>query len=156
MRRESKRVGPPQLTLYGLRGGARSSPSPQPGDNDVIPEPVLQFVRGSIKSVWTLDLMVLMRRHRERTWMPDALAGELRANRALVQEALSSLVLAGLLVAEPDGSYRYQPANPALETVAAAIERHYVERPLALIKAIASAPNEKIQSFADAFRFKKD
>jgi len=122
----------------------------------VIPEPVLQFVRGSIKSVWTLDLMVLMRRHRERTWMPDALAGELRANRALVQEALSSLVLAGLLVAEPDGSYRYQPANPALETVAAAIERHYVERPLALIKAIASAPNEKIQSFADAFRFKKD
>jgi hypothetical protein len=40
--------------------------------------------------------------------------------------------------------------------VAAEVERHYIERPLALIKAIVSAPNEKIQSFADAFRFKKD
>lgn len=122
----------------------------------MISEPALQFVRRSIKSVWTLDLMVLMRRHRERAWTPDALAVELRGNRALVQEALSNLVLAGLLVAEPDGSYRYQPAKAELETVAAEIERHYIERPLALIKAIASAPNEKIQSFADAFRFKKD
>ena len=122
----------------------------------MIPEPVLKFVRGSIKSVWTLDLMVLMRRHKDRAWTPDALAGELRANRALVQEALSSLVPAGLLVVEPDGSFRYRPANSALEDVAAEVERHYVERPLALIKAIASAPNDKIQSFADAFRFKKD
>jgi hypothetical protein len=130
--------------------------TPQPGDDDVIPEPVLQFVRGSIKSVWTLDLMVLMRRHKDRAWTPDALVGELRANRALVQEALASLTLAGLLVMEPDGSCRYRPANAALEDVAAEVERHYIERPLALIKAIVSAPNEKIQSFADAFRFKKD
>jgi hypothetical protein len=122
----------------------------------VIPEPVLDFVRRFIKSVWTLDLLVLVRRQRERSWTPDALAGELRGNRALVQDVLSGLVAAGLLVVEADGAYRYRPANPELDGIAAEVERHYVERPLALIKAIASAPNEKIQSFADAFRFKKD
>jgi hypothetical protein len=134
----------------------RTGASPRNQAVDVIPEQVLQFVRQSIKSVWTLDLMILMRRHKDRAWTPDALAGELRANRALVQEALSSLVAAGILVAEPEGAFRYGPADAALEDAAAEVERHYIERPLALIRAIVSAPNEKIQSFADAFRFKKD
>jgi hypothetical protein len=122
----------------------------------VIPEHVLQFVRRFIKSVWTLDLLVLMRRSRERAWTLEGLVRELRGNRTLVDEVLSSLVGAGLLVVEADGSYRYQPASPELEGIAAELERHYAERPVALIKEIVSAPNEKIQTFADAFRIKKD
>jgi hypothetical protein len=36
------------------------------------------------------------------------------------------------------------------------VERVYAERPSAVVKAILSAPNDKIQSFADAFRLRKD
>lgn len=122
----------------------------------MIPDHVLQFVRGHIKSVWTLDLLVLMRRSGGQAWMPDRLATELRGNRTLVHDVLTSLARAGLLVAETDGSYRYGPASAELDGLAAELERHYAERPVALIKEIASAPNDKIQSFADAFRIKKD
>jgi DNA-binding GntR family transcriptional regulator len=122
----------------------------------VIPEHVLQFVRGSIKSVWTLDLLIMMRRAPGRSWTSEALARELHANETLVQQALTALMQAGLLAADPGGTWRYAPTTPDLEAIAAELERHSTERPLALIREIVSAPNEKIQSFADAFRFKKD
>jgi DNA-binding IclR family transcriptional regulator len=122
----------------------------------VIPERGLQFVRRYIKSVWTLDLLVLMRRDRERSRTLEELVSELRGNRPLVQEVLSTLVRAGLLKGEGEGAYRYEPISVELDEIAAELDRQYTERPVALIKEIASAPNEKIQSFADAFRFKKD
>jgi DNA-binding IclR family transcriptional regulator len=122
----------------------------------VIPEHVLHFVRRYIKSVWTLDVLMLMRRERTRRWTLDLLAQELRGNRPLVQDVLTTLVRAGLLGAEEDGTYRYSPGSSELDETAAELERNYAERPLALIKEIVSAPNEKIQSFADAFRIKKD
>ena len=121
----------------------------------MIPEHILQFVRRYIKSVWTLDLLVLMRRQAGRSWTAERLAGEIRGNQPLVQDVLSTLVRAGLLRQEGE-AYGYGPASAELDAIAAELERHYAERPVALIKEIASAPNEKIQSFADAFRIKKD
>jgi hypothetical protein len=123
---------------------------------DVIPDQLLHFIRGSIKSVWTLDLLILMRRARERSWTLDALTHELRGNRTLVHDVLSALVTAGLVQVDAEGSYRYRPATPELDSLVEQLERVYVERPLALIKEIVSAPNEKIQSFADAFKIKKE
>jgi hypothetical protein len=36
------------------------------------------------------------------------------------------------------------------------LARLYAERPLAVIREIMSAPNDKLHSFVDAFRLKKD
>ena len=40
--------------------------------------------------------------------------------------------------------------------MAAEVVRLYGERPVSLIKEIMAAPNDKIHSFVDAFRLKKD
>jgi hypothetical protein len=53
-----------------------------------------------------------------------------------------------------DGRYQYGPALPEMDDVAAQIERLYGERPLAMAKAIMSAPNEKLRIFSDAFKLK--
>jgi hypothetical protein len=136
-------------------GRSPASSTAARGAETVIPEHVLQFVRRYIKSVWTLDLLVHMRREPARSWTVDILARDLRGSRPLVEDALSGLNRAGLLKQDANGAYRYEPAAD-LDAIAAELERHYAERPVALIKEIASAPNEKIQSFADAFRIKKD
>ncbi len=122
----------------------------------MIPEHVLRFIRGSIKSVWMLDVLLLMRRGRERSWPIDELTRELRGNRTLVNDVLSALAKAGLVEADGEGHFRYRPATQEADALVEELERVYVERPLALIKEIVSAPNEKIQSFADAFKLKKD
>lgn len=146
----------PKLVGFGEGDTRPPAPSTAPrGVETVIPEHVLQFVRRFIKSVWTLDLLVHMRREPARSWTVDILARELRGNRPLVEDALASLTRAGLLKQDANGAYRYEPAAD-LDAIAAELERHYAERPVALIKAIASAPSDKIQSFADAFRIKKD
>jgi DNA-binding IclR family transcriptional regulator len=122
----------------------------------VIPEDVLRFIRASIKSVWTLDVLLLMRRGGDKSWPLDELTRELRGNRTLVHDVLSTLAKAGLVEADEAGNYRYRPADAEADALVERLEKIYVERPLALIKEIVSAPNEKIQSFADAFKLKKD
>lgn len=122
----------------------------------MIPEEVLRFIRSTIKSVWTLDVLLMLRRGRARTWQIDELVRELRGNRTLVHDVLSVLAKAGLVETGEDGTCRYRPATEEADALVAELERIYVERPLALIKEIVSAPNEKIQSFADAFKLKKD
>jgi hypothetical protein len=122
----------------------------------MIPDDVLRFIRGSIKSVWTLDVLLLLRRGRTRSWPLDELTGELRGNRTLVHDVLSALAKAGLVETDDAGNYRYRPSDAEADALVGHLERIYVERPMALIKEIVSAPNEKIQSFADAFRLKKD
>ena len=122
----------------------------------MIRDDVLRFVRGSIKSVWMLDLLLLMRRGGDRAWPLDELARDLRGNRTLVLDVLSGLGKAGLVETDEAGNYRYRPASEETDALVAELERIYKERPLALIREIISTPNEKIQSFADAFRLKKD
>jgi DNA-binding IclR family transcriptional regulator len=122
----------------------------------VIPEDVQRLIRDSIKSVWTLDVLLLMRRGGDKSWPLDELTRELRGNRTLVHDVLSALAKAGLVEADEAGNYRYRPADAEADALVERLEKIYVERPLALIKEIVSAPNEKIQSFADAFKLKKD
>jgi len=122
----------------------------------VIPEDVLRFVRDSIKSVWALELLLFMRRNSTQAWTIEQLAKELRSNQQLVTDILSSFTASGLVSTDPDGTFRYRPANAESNALVTRLDRVYAETPLALIKQIVSAPNEKIQSFSDAFRIKRD
>lgn len=122
----------------------------------MIPEHVQRFVRNSIKSVWTLDLLLMMRRDSGRSWTVESLTQESRTNRTLVGDILSDLGRSGLIEAVAPDSYRYGPANPELAGLVEELARIYAERPITVVKEIVSAPNEKIQTFADAFKIKKD
>jgi hypothetical protein len=60
------------------------------------------------------------------------------------------------MVASDDaGAWRFAPASPVLENIAAQLETAYAERPMAVISAILAAPNDRLRNFADAFRFPK-
>jgi DNA-binding GntR family transcriptional regulator len=117
---------------------------------------LLDFVRSSIRSVWTLELLLLLRRHPGRAWAPEELVRELRASEVVVGEGLPVLHAAGLVSAEPGGVYRYAPASPELDLLVRDLETLHRQRPFAVTKAIFSAPSDKLQTLADAFKLKKD
>ncbi|ALG73159.1 hypothetical protein VY88_16560 [Azospirillum thiophilum] len=114
----------------------------------------LTLLRGSIRSVWALELILLLRRHSDRDWSNADLVRELRGSEVVVQEALAGFRGAGLLVAQADGSHRYQPAAPMLDQWVEEIEQAYAIRPSAIIREIFAAPGNKVQIFADSFRFR--
>jgi DNA-binding IscR family transcriptional regulator len=118
-------------------------------------ERLQQFIRATIRSAWALELLLLMSRERGQARSAEAINRELRGSLGLVLDILATFRQAGLVVEEA-GGYRYAPASAELESLVQELEAEYAARPLAVFKAVAAAPNDKIQTFADAFKVKKD
>lgn len=97
-----------------------------------------------------------MSRERSRSWRVEDLNRELRGSIGLVADILSKFETAGLVKDGGDGAYRYEPRSGDLEGLVGQLEAEYTARPLAVVRAIVSAPNDKIQTLADAFKVKKD
>ena len=117
---------------------------------------LIAFIRHSIRSIWALELLLLLRRR-----SPNAIAGEelvrdLRATPNLIERLIDQLVVSGLAVRESCGDVRFAPVSQELERMCEALDSASRERPIALRDAIASTPNDILKNFADAFRFKKD
>lgn len=123
-----------------------------------LPEEVRRLIWSSVPSVDALELLVVLARGPERAWSAEALlnavrpmkAAELRHYLALFQEY-------GLLIPGESDGVTYRPVTAALAAAMAGLCKAYDERPVTLIRTVyAIADARKIQSFADAFKIKKD
>jgi DNA-binding HxlR family transcriptional regulator len=119
----------------------------------VTEEDLLAFVGTTIGSVWTLELLLLLKRHPQRSWRTEELIRELRGSQVVIAEALKMLQGAGLVV-EDAGGHRYQAASSRLDELVSELETAYATKPMTVIKAIVAAPSDKLRIFSDAFRFK--
>ncbi|HVO16753.1 MAG TPA: hypothetical protein VMV26_16155 [Alphaproteobacteria bacterium] len=117
---------------------------------------VQDFIRANLRSVWELELLLLMSSQRTRAWSADELNRELRSSVSLVRQILGKFERVGLVAAADGGAHRYAPRTPELERAVDRLERTYAARPLEIVRQIVAAPNEKIQTLADAFKVKKD
>jgi DNA-binding IclR family transcriptional regulator len=114
------------------------------------------LIHGSIKTAWALELLLFIRRGDARAWTVRELAAELRTNQSLTTDILTSFKRAQLVIEESPGSFRYQPATAELADAVRLLDEIHAERPFMLMKEIVSAPNEKIRSFVEAFKLRKD
>lgn len=119
-------------------------------------EEVLGFLRSSVRSVWALELLLYLRQHADRAWSVCDLVRELRGSDFVVTESLAGLQAAGLVTAEANGTYRYAPASREFDRLSQQLEAAYRARPIAVAKAILSTRSDRLQTFADAFRLRKD
>jgi hypothetical protein len=120
-----------------------------------VDQDLLGFIREHIRSVWALELLLLMRRSPERAFTSDELVSELRGSSMLVRDSLASFERAGLILRDDDGRVRYAPAAPMLSDLVDTLDVAYRERSVAVINAIVSPP-DKLQALADAFKIKRD
>jgi hypothetical protein len=115
---------------------------------------VLDFVRNAIGSVWALELLLLLRREPDRAWQQAELIVLLRANARVVAESLAALRGKGLADLDDSGGHRFRPASVPLGQAVDALAELYGRKPMAVTNAILSSRNDKIRTFADAFRFR--
>ena len=114
---------------------------------------LLSFVTVSIRSVWALELLLLLKREPAKVWAVESLIRELRSSPVVIADALASMVGAGLVMDEGGIGYRYGAASATLDQLVCELERVYAAKPTTVIKAIAS-PTDKLRAFSDAFRLK--
>ena len=109
------------------------------------------LIRAHIPSVWALELLLLLKRTRERRWTVDLLTAELRGSPNLVSACLQHFVRCGLVMEDDENLYIFGPATEHLQLLADTLEQEYRARPVRVINIIA-APSDPVQQLADAFR----
>jgi hypothetical protein len=117
---------------------------------------VANFIRATFRSVWALELLCLLRQNRDRSLSQSQMVAGLRGSDLVVSQSVESLSAAGLILRESDGSVRYAPAAPDLDTLVEKTEQLYRTSPDAVRRMIVAAANPSITAFADAFRLRKD
>jgi hypothetical protein len=119
----------------------------------MISEPVRQLIARHIVSIEQLEILLLLREHRARSWTPAQVNDRLQSSLLSVTARLDDLAGRGLLHRDSD-QFRYD-ATEELEAVVAALARDYCERRYSVIDLIFSKGSDRLKVFADAFKVKK-
>jgi hypothetical protein len=120
----------------------------------VTEDEIFSFASNRIRSVWALELVLLLRRDRGRSWAVADLVRELRSSEAVIVPSLDALKSEGLVEGASNEGFRYSPANEELDAACSELAKLYASRPMALAKAIMKTPNEKLSIFSNAFRLR--
>ena len=118
-------------------------------------EQVSRFIRSSFRSVWSLEVLLLLKRER-RPWTDEEIITALRASDLIVSQSLEALSAAGLVVTDQDGLSEYRPANDAAALLVDESEKLYAQSPDAVRRLILGSSTSGLAAFADAFRLRKD
>ena len=122
-----------------------------------LPEPVNRFIVEYLDSAEQLEILLLLFRHSERDWSAEGVARELRISPLSSAERLEEFAREGLLVRGEGGAgYRFGPRDPSLVDAVRGLVAAYAERRVTVINLIFSKPVDKIRTFADAFRLRKE
>lgn len=131
-------------------------------------EDVKKFIAEHLSSVEQLEVLLLLHRNQQQAWSAQEVSRELRIDPTSAAERLADLEARGLLTrreaagggpAEGDTAeprYQYQPQKPHFDHTVNDLAKSYQEYRVTVISLIFSKPIDKIRTFADAFKFRKD
>lgn len=116
----------------------------------------LAFIRSSFRSVWSLELLCILKSEPQRSFSAPELVVRLRASDLVVRQSIDSLLAAGLILVDEGGLARYGPANQETDRLVGNAEKLYSRKPDAVRRLIVMAGDDPLSAFADAFRLRKD
>jgi integrase len=118
---------------------------------------VRQYIDQHIESLAQLEALLLLRREPERTWEAAEAAKSLYIPPEQAGTLLADLSRRGFAAAIDANAtkYRYQAAAD-VDRVIGELAQAYQDRRVAVISQIYSKPLNKVQTFAEAFRLRKE
>lgn len=117
---------------------------------------ILNFVNGSFRSIWSLELLLFLQRHAGRSWSRHELVVELRGSPNIVDQSMAALLAAGFVIFDAEQRVQYCPASEDVDRMAHATADLYRRKPDRVRRAILSPSEEKLRALADAFKLKGD
>jgi hypothetical protein len=127
-------------------------------EDSAFSEQFCRFIHTAIPSVSAAELLLLIFRHPDRWWtvsdLRSGLPSDVNITEAETSACLEALRARGLVEFDDKKRTRYCAASDALDTQVRTLAQAYNERPVTLIRMIYALRDSKIQSFADAFKFR--
>jgi len=124
-----------------------------------LPENVQVLLRGAVPNVNALELLLFVASRPSQSWRVEEIGAAIwpvALAESAARQYLQHFRDCGLIAETADGRLQYHAASPELAAAVQALVRLYVEKPVSVMRAIYTPPDSKIQSFADAFRIRKD
>lgn len=122
------------------------------------PSGLKQFIEQHIESVPQLEALLLLRREPQREWSAPDIAKELYIPEDAASSLLVDFARRGFAILMPasDARYTFRTKNTESDRLIDELASAYRDRRVAVISLIYSKPLNKVQTFADAFRFGKE
>lgn len=116
-----------------------------------------EFVGAHINSVLGLELLLLLRKNKDKSWKIDEVSFELHLTRDIAELHLNELVKSGLLVVTDDAamSYRYKPYDDQIDSTVSELAALYSAHPVAVLTRIFDNSVDRVREFKEAFRLIK-
>jgi hypothetical protein len=122
------------------------------------PARIAQFIDQQIESLAQLEALLLLRQQPDRGWDVGDVAKSLYITPEMAGPLMADLQRRGWAQLAPESSCRYSYRAQGGETdqLIDELATIYQERRVAVISQIYSKPLNKVQTFADAFRLRKE
>ena len=122
---------------------------------------IKKFISDHIHSIEQLEILLLLHSQPDREFTAAATAQELRIEPDSAAERLAALSGQQMLAVRAAGgaaepAYRFAPANAHLHSLVQQLAEAYRQYRVRVITAIFSKPVDKVRSFADAFKLRRD
>lgn len=125
---------------------------------EAFPDSAKQFLSRYIHSLEELELLLLLRRQPDRGWTVAQAYEVIRSSRRSLEKRLQTFVDDGFLVEETGSprAFRYAPSSEELRAAVEQIAASYQISRVRVIEAIFAPEIDPVQTFADAFKLRKD
>lgn len=122
-----------------------------------IPNSARAFIHDHIESVVQLEVLLLLHANPQRGWTAADIGRELRIDPAWASTQLVDLHARGMLQATDAASGAYQFTTDArLAQAVSELAKTYADRRVSVTALIFSKPVDKLKTFSDAFRLRKE
>ena len=121
-----------------------------------ISKDVKTFLKGHIRSVFSLEVLLLLRREQSRSFTASEVAKELGIESDVAQQ-LSELTSANL-IRRTDGDtarYRYAPVDEKLESLVDQLAVAYAKQRVPILSLILTEHADRIRGFVEAYRLNR-
>jgi hypothetical protein len=125
--------------------------------SDDFPAELKQFIAQHVESLAQLEALLILRQDPHRHWQSPDLAQRLYITPDMCEGILADLERRGFTArASGAAAYHYQPRDLAADRLLDDLSTIYQQRRVAVITEIYSKPVNKVQTFADAFRLRRE
>jgi hypothetical protein len=122
------------------------------------PPAVEQFIAQHIESLAQLETLLLLRRQGDQSFSSFDLSRQLYISPEVCAGIVADLERRGFIERDPaeNERLRYRGGNTTIDNLVDELAALYQERRVAVITHIYSKPVKQVQTFADAFRLRKE
>lgn len=122
------------------------------------PVEIEQFIAQHIESLAQLETLLLVRREAGQAWTCYDLSRQLYVTPDVCTGIITDLERRGFILhdAADANTFRYRSAGGSVDQLIDQLADLYQQRRVAVITQIYSKPVKKVQTFADAFRLRRE